>query len=179
METVYSCPGSLPPSPNRRSRSLLTPETSPQAASPVRSTARTRVRRRARRQARSGSTSPERSPRRSKIKPCPMCPKMVSSNAFADHIKVHMLLNDEHGIVATRPCDSCRTKKRECRVARVPGMQGLKTLRCRCCLQYHESCSYMQEFRSVNTSTMLVHPAMDQANTSETSGSESSDVSEV
>ncbi|KAH7175427.1 hypothetical protein EDB81DRAFT_939583 [Dactylonectria macrodidyma] len=89
-------------------------------------------------------------PRKSKIRPCPVCKKDVTANAFADHVKVHSLLTEEHGVKADRPCESCRLKNRECRIARVPGRNGLGTYRCRPCLQYHECCSYMKEVRGLS-----------------------------
>ncbi|KAH7019074.1 hypothetical protein EDB80DRAFT_771058 [Ilyonectria destructans] len=181
MQTVNPSLSSRTPSPQRhgRGRKFRAPEPSLQNANPVPSPTHARVKKQAKRQDRQrSSSSDESSPRRSKVKLCNICHKNVSSNAFADHIKVHKLLSDEYGVKAARPCNACLSKGRECRVARVPGAQGLKTFRCRHCLKYHESCSYMEELRSQDTSTLQVHPAADHANPPElgnSSGSESSE----
>ncbi|KAH7157413.1 hypothetical protein B0J13DRAFT_603175 [Dactylonectria estremocensis] len=109
-------------------------------------------------------------PRRTRTRPCPVCNNEVTLNAYADHLKVHKLLTEEHGVKAGRPCEGCRLKGRDCRVARVPGARGLNTFRCRSCLQYHECCSYTKELRGLDKATLEVHPGVKPARATEGSG---------
>ncbi|CAJ2505756.1 Uu.00g131500.m01.CDS01 [Anthostomella pinea] len=67
--------------------------------------------------------------------------KTKASNTDYEKVKGNSLNSDEIGCKATQPCDRCRDKSRECRVALDPG-KPFNSFKCGHCISQKLSCSF-------------------------------------